>query len=302
MILGICCVAGLIITGDTDERMPHAGPYPEDDEYRAYMNSVYNGLAMSYEEYLAEKYPQKISGTLPDVNYYVDIRPIISEQRKVTEAGRFILITEQDFVTHPALGKLLTADTPFSTVRLTQEEYGDLHTYFQNDDIIEWNGTLYQPFAVSGIMLGAAALAGGLFLFACTRKKISDDPASRAMQIAEYIKIHPGCSMNDITASTGFSRGSASYNLHRLKSAGYVQTITRRGIVRHYSCRTEMNTTEEFLSDILAKEKPARIFTEILSLPGVTQKELAGRTGLPVSTVQWNPPRQHLDSVVRPTR
>ncbi|MDV0443106.1 winged helix-turn-helix transcriptional regulator [Methanorbis rubei] len=296
LLAAICCLLLISITGE------NSGSY-SDDEYRAYQNSVYYGLDATYPEYLAQKYPEKYTNTKLGIFYLADVRPITSDTLKISEMKTVIKITDEDFRSHPALGKIFIANAPFTTVQLSQEEYNNLAIYFQEGVIIEWNGTLYQSFVVSGIMLGAAAVLGtGLFLFACTRRKISDDPASRVMQIAEYIKTHPGCSMSDIITNTGFSRGSVSYNLHRLRAAGRIQKITRHGVVRYYSSHAETNTLDEYLSDILRKEKPSQIFEAVRNHPGITQKEIAKATKLSVSTVQWHLTRMVLDAVIEQTR
>ncbi len=295
LIAGICCTV-LILASDTDRYPPvSTGPYPEAEEYRAYANSVYNGLSMSYSEYLAKKYPDSLP--FPGFSYFVTVHPVSSEKIRAAEAGQFVRITDEDFLRHPGLGKLLFADTPFSSVRLTQKEYTDLREYFAGNVLLLWNGTLYQLFSVSDSMIGAV-LGMGLFLFACTRRTISEDPASRPMQILFRIREYPGCSMKDIIGKTGFSRGSVTYNLYRLERAKKIRSETRRGMVHYYTVSGQADTTSELLADILAKEKSAKFFCMILSCPGIIQKDLAAAVDLPVSTVQWHLTRMVLDTAV----
>ncbi|WP_338093506.1 winged helix-turn-helix transcriptional regulator [Methanorbis furvi] len=141
--------------------------------------------------------------------------------------------------------------------------------------------------AAEGIALALAVFTGGFAAFLFTRRKLSEDPASRPMQILAFITEHHGCRQSDIITGTGFSRGSVSYNLIRLIRKKKIRKIDGEEAVTYVPAGTKYDEKDLGLV-LLTHEKPLKIFTVIAKNPGISQKQIGERTGLPTSTLRWH--------------
>ena len=116
------------------------------------------------------------------------------------------------------------------------------------------------------------------------RRKLSDNPKSRAMQILAYLRKHPGATQTEIVKATGYSRGSVAYNLQRLQQDCRVSQITSR-----YYPADEYPTDEQAGADrALRNAQRQRIFRIIAENPGISRKQLACEIQIPVSTLRWH--------------
>ena len=116
------------------------------------------------------------------------------------------------------------------------------------------------------------------------RRKLSDNPKSRAMQILAYLRKHPGATQTEIVKATGYSRGSVAYNLQRLQQDCRVSQITSR-----YYPADEYPTEEQAGADrALRNAQRQRIFRIIAENPGISRKQLAEEIQMPVSTLRWH--------------
>lgn len=106
-------------------------------------------------------------------------------------------------------------------------------------------------------------------------------------EIFEYIRVHPGCTIADLSKNTDINRGSAKYHLSVL--------LLERKIVR----KKEDKLTYLFPNSGTAPEKK-RMYGYIMSHPkqeilkviqdepGISNKDIAQRLGLGQSTVHWH--------------
>ena len=131
-------------------------------------------------------------------------------------------------------------------------------------------------------LLIAVITGGGVVL--SVRRKLSDDPASRPMQILAAICGNPGCREADLIKATGFSRGSVSYNLRRL----YDEKKIRNFSGRYYPAGTSPSPQDDPGWKLLEHERPREIFQVILASPGISQTQISERTGIPVTTLRWH--------------
>ena len=116
------------------------------------------------------------------------------------------------------------------------------------------------------------------------RRRLSDNPKSRAMQILAYLRKHPGATQTEIVKATGYSRGSVAYNLQRLQQDCRVSQITSR-----YYPADEYPTEEQAGADrALRNAQRQRIFRIIAENPGISRKQLAEEIQMPVSTLRWH--------------
>jgi len=116
------------------------------------------------------------------------------------------------------------------------------------------------------------------------RRKLSENPKSRHMQILSYLNEHPGVSETDIVNTTGFSRGSVSYNLRRLQQENKVSKISSL----YYPSDISPSETIVKAEKVLGNKKRQRIFQIILENPGISQKQLADEMQIPLSTLRWH--------------
>ncbi|WP_338096651.1 winged helix-turn-helix transcriptional regulator [Methanorbis rubei] len=140
-----------------------------------------------------------------------------------------------------------------------------------------------QLLAIFTIFLGAGAL--GLLV---TRKKLPDDPESRPMIVYNAIKENPGMTMAQLQKLTGIPRGSINYTIHRLSLAGKIKKTTDSGAGNYYPVNVQVAGHEEFMHKVLTEERPNKIFQTIIDHPGVSQKILVEKTGIPQTTLQWH--------------
>ena len=127
-------------------------------------------------------------------------------------------------------------------------------------------------------------ITSGYLIILYSKRKTSDNPKSRTMQILSYLKEHPGVSETDIVNATGFSRGSVSYNLRKLLEDGRVSKISSR----YYPYDASPSETEAKAEKVLGNKRRQRIFKIILENPGISQKQLADEIQMPLSTLRWH--------------
>ena len=127
-------------------------------------------------------------------------------------------------------------------------------------------------------------ITSGYLIILYSKRKTSDNPNSRHMQILSYLSEHPGISETDIVNATGFSRGSVSYNLRKLLQDGSVSKISSR----YYPYDASPSETEAKAEKVLGNKRRQRIFKIILENPGISQKQLADDMQMPLSTLRWH--------------
>ncbi len=136
------------------------------------------------------------------------------------------------------------------------------------------------------IPLFIALVTGGAVALS-VRSELSDDPASRPMQILAAVRDNPGCREADIIKATGFSRGSVSYNLRRLHRERKIRIFSGKP-VRYYPAGMSPSPQDDPGWDLLEHERPREIFLAILASPGISQTQISERTGIPVTTLRWH--------------
>ena len=127
-------------------------------------------------------------------------------------------------------------------------------------------------------------ITSGYLIILYSKRKTSDNPNSRHMQILSYLSEHPGVSETDIINATGFSRGSVSYNLRKLLEDGSVSKISSR----YYPYDASPSETEAKAEKVLGNKRRQRIFKTILENPGISQKQLTDEMQMPLSTLRWH--------------
>ncbi|MBE6515379.1 MAG: winged helix-turn-helix transcriptional regulator [Methanocorpusculum parvum] len=127
-------------------------------------------------------------------------------------------------------------------------------------------------------------ITSGYLIILYSKRKTSDNPKSRHIQILSYLSEHPGVSETDIVNATGFSRGSVSYNLRKLLQDGSVSKISSR----YYPFAVCPAETEAKAEKILGNKRRQRIFQIILENPRISQKQLADEMQIPLSTLRWH--------------
>lgn len=151
------------------------------------------------------------------------------------------------------------------------------------------SSTFTDSLAIIFTFLGACALTRLV-----RRKKIPEDPDFRPMIVYDTIKERSGVTLAELQKLTGHSRGSLSVNLHRLALTKKIRKSVRDNKSRHYVVNAPDDDIKEFWRKIAAQEKSQKIFETIISMPGISQKELHETTGIPKTTLQW-----HLSQLVR---
>ena len=110
--------------------------------------------------------------------------------------------------------------------------------------------------------------------------KSKDDRSQNDLRpkIANYIMIHPGSSFNDIQTIFDLPESTLRYYLRNLEKKGRVYSDSKKRI--YYPTEHKENTAISKTQMIL--------INSIKKHPGITQKELVGKTGINRSTVRKN--------------
>ena len=190
----------------------------------------------------------------------------------------------------PGDGHLVSDDTDDPIVEVTEfdftmQSWVSLILY----EIINLPVLPVWPTEILGLIIRALTgiiglVTSGYLLFFYTRRRLSNNPKSRTMQILSYLKEHPGVSETDIVNATGFSRGSVSYNLRKLLEDGRVSKISSR----YYPYDASPSETEAKAEKVLGNKRRQRIFKIILENPGISQKQLSDEMQMPLSTLRWH--------------
>lgn len=153
-------------------------------------------------------------------------------------------------------------------------------------------------FELSWFLLSITTAVFGIFtsgclLFLYTRRKLSENPQSRHMIILDYIIDNPGAQEKAIIQATGYSRGSVSHHLRRLIHNLKIYKI-EEDIVRYYPIGFFSAEKNDYKWKLLENENRKCIFQTILKNPGISQKHIAEKTHIPLSTIRW-----HLEKMLR---
>lgn len=146
------------------------------------------------------------------------------------------------------------------------------------------------PSSVMASMLAIGTIfisIGGLALL-INRTKIPESEESRPMILYNVIREHPGITPSELEELAGHSRGSVSYNIHRLIKAGKIRKIARDATTHLYTASIPANEEEECMHKILAQKNQHKIFKTVAAMPGISQRELTETTGIPQTTLQWH--------------
>ncbi len=141
-----------------------------------------------------------------------------------------------------------------------------------------------------------------LFLFLTTgaltglmaRDPFSFKPNSRAMKLYSKIVRHPGITAAELAKLTGTPRGTITYNINKLETAGKIRKVSRKGMTCLYAGTCTEDESLEFMQRLITRDTPHTIFTSIAKTPGISQTELIKKTGIPHTTLQW-----HLSQLAR---
>ena len=127
------------------------------------------------------------------------------------------------------------------------------------------------------------------------RKKLSEEPESRPMQILAYLKDHPGAQQSEIVRATGYSRGSVSYNLYGLLRENKIQKVK----ACYYPAGEK---TGSRFAIVLKNPSRRKIVMLVLENPGISQKQLAEKTAIPSATLRWHIRRLTEDGILSAER
>ena len=294
---GIC---GMIVSGETvpdvtDDRT-YGLSWPEIWELYEYYPAQEWFSAQSYQLFsdTAAVYPGQIFGVQYDgtVILWVNISHPLSEEETDTIYHQWSSSAESAGVTGlPMKFVFRSAPAPHSSqLILTADRNGVIRSqpmYRAQGDFLPSPDTARSLLL---ILCGACIVSIGFFRIAT----LSRDPASRPMQIAAFISMHPGCSQREIIAGTGFSRGSLLYHLRRLVREKLVREEPYYGIIRYFPYHAQESAVDRAVRVILLQEKPARVFRLLAESDGLQKEELENRLGLSLSTIEW-----HLGRFVR---
>ena len=190
----------------------------------------------------------------------------------------------------PGDGHLVSDETDDPIVEVTEFDFSmQSWVYLILYEIINLPVLPVWPTEILGILIRTVTgiitlVTSGYILFLYTRRKLSDNPKSRAMKILAYLREHPGATQTEIVKATGYSRGSVAYNLQRLQQDCRVSRITSR-----YYPADEYPTEKEAGADrVLRNAQRQRIFRIIAEHPGISRKQLAEEMQIPVSTLRWH--------------
>lgn len=107
------------------------------------------------------------------------------------------------------------------------------------------------------------------------------------LQLLEYIKNHPGCTITDLAKGTEMNRGSVKYHLSLL--------LIQRKIVQkksskmtHLFANGGMHLEKKQIYGYIQNPAKRQILSEILQNPGISNKEISERLKLGKSTVHWH--------------
>lgn len=107
------------------------------------------------------------------------------------------------------------------------------------------------------------------------------------LTLLQYIGNNPGCTITDLSNGTGINRGTVKYHLYML--------LAQRKIVRRKSGRVSylftnggMQLEKKQIYGYIRNPAKRQILSEILTSPGISNKEIAKKLQLGRSTVHWH--------------
>jgi|GEM_PF-1890586 len=139
---------------------------------------------------------------------------------------------------------------------------------------------------ISGAVLAALA---SIVLVPSVIKRVKDIfNNDNRLNIFEYIKNDPGCSISDIEKDLALNRGTINYHLTKLESKSLI-TIKKLGSVSLlYPKSFNDNGMENIIKALLKNEINKKLLLYIMDNPRITNQELSVKFNLDKSTVHWH--------------
>ncbi|MDE2518767.1 MAG: winged helix-turn-helix transcriptional regulator [Methanocorpusculum sp.] len=128
----------------------------------------------------------------------------------------------------------------------------------------------------------------GYFCLARFRSAKEQRESATPKRIFAYIQENPGCSQKQLIAKLNMSRGSITYHLHKLKSAGKVMQISRNGSTLYYPAGAATGEQfEQTLFQLITRKKSGKFLQVLYEHPHANRTELAGYLELSPETLRW---------------
>lgn len=105
--------------------------------------------------------------------------------------------------------------------------------------------------------------------------------------LLEYIEMHPGCTISDLSKNTGINRGTARYHICLL-------LIERKVVQRKFGKLSYLFTNggrpleKKRVYGYIMNPTKQQILTTILNQPGISNKQIADQLSLKRNAVHWH--------------
>ncbi|MDO9522793.1 MAG: hypothetical protein Q7J08_03670 [Methanocorpusculum sp.] len=152
-----------------------------------------------------------------------------------------------------------------------------------------WRETPYRDIVRGGVIPFTAAVLGfSIFIVFSRRKFPEKNPESTPAKILTYIRQHKFCSQKQIVDGVGSSRGSVTYQLHRLQNEQKIFAAEINGRTYYSAHPIDQESLEPVVYGILENETTRSIFKTLYHHPNLTRHEIAGIIGKSPDTVYFH--------------
>ncbi len=114
-----------------------------------------------------------------------------------------------------------------------------------------------------------------------------EQPQDTRGRIYDFIRMHPGIHVREISRELGVAMGDLQYHLYGLEKQGRIKTL-RRGLYKFIFATEIFGERQSVILSILSQETPRELLLHLIERPNSSQKDLAMFTKLSQPTINWH--------------
>lgn len=114
-----------------------------------------------------------------------------------------------------------------------------------------------------------------------------EQPQDTRSRIYDFIKMHPGIHVREISRELGLAMGDLQYHLYGLEKQGRIKTL-RRGLYKFIFATEIFGERQSVILSILSQETPRELLLHLIERPNSSQKDLAMFIKLSQPTINWH--------------
>ena len=177
--------------------------------------------------------------------------------------------------------------------------YSSNQTYSGTDQSVSiWSLPLW--IQLLNVTAMTAAFLGLLRLFPLIQGKIDDLLKNENRHsIMNYINANPGATIAEVSRGENIERATVKYHLYKLEDEGKIVFRRMGKFSRVFRNSHSYSDDEQKIIAYMQNRTARTILLLVLSNPGITNQELAGRLGVEKSAVHWHIDKLLNDGLIR---